>query len=65
MLIQEFRICILNLNDGKMKVVKLREDETCTQGFRHDVNGKVTRGILNKNQRDCHRFCGINTCDSQ
>jgi hypothetical protein len=64
MLIQELELAVLDLNDGKKKVVKLREDEICTQGFRIDEKGKIARGVPHRNQDDCHRFCLANTCDS-
>jgi len=64
MLIQEVEMGILDLNDGKKKVIKLKEDEICTQGFRIDLNGKIARGVPHRNQSDCHRFCYTDTCDS-
>ncbi|UCC58511.1 MAG: hypothetical protein JSW14_00885 [Candidatus Bathyarchaeum sp.] len=64
MLVQEVEMGILDLNDGKKKVIKLREDEVCTQGYRIDLNGKIVRGVPHRKQEDCHRFCYTDTCDS-
>jgi hypothetical protein len=64
MLVQEVEMGILDLSDGKKKVIKLREDEICTQGFRIDQNGKIVRGVPHRNRNDCHRFCYTDTCDS-
>lgn len=64
MSIQEFEMCILDLGEGKKKVVKLREDEICMQGFRLDLKGKRVRGVPHRNRDDCHRFCYTDTCDS-
>ncbi len=63
MLAEEFEMGILDLNDGKKKVIKLREDEICTQGFRIDLDGKIVRGVPHRNKGDCHRFCYMDTCD--
>jgi ATP phosphoribosyltransferase regulatory subunit HisZ len=52
---------IVDLKNGKKKVIKLKEDEICTQGFRIDLNGKIARGVPHKNQNDCHRFCYADT----
>ena len=64
MLVQEVEMGILDLNDGKKKVIKLKDDEICTQGFRIGLNGKIVRGIHHRNRDDCHRFCYTDTCDS-
>jgi hypothetical protein len=64
MLIHELEMGILDLNDGKKKVVKLRVNEICMQGFRIDLNGKLARGVPHRNQEDCYRFCCANTCNS-
>ena len=63
MLTEEFEMGILDLNNGKKKVMKLKEDEICTQGFRIDLDGKIVRGVTHRNQGDCHRFCHTDTCD--
>ena len=63
MLIQELEMSVLDLNDGKKKVMKLKEDEICIQGFRIDLNGKMVRAVPHRNQDDCHRFCYADTCD--
>jgi len=64
MLIQELEMGVLDLNDGKKKLMKLKKDEICIQGFRIDLNGKMVRGVPHRNQGDCHRFCYADTCDS-
>jgi hypothetical protein len=64
MLIQEVEMGIVDLNDGEKKVVKVRGDKICMQGFRIDLNGKVVRGVPHRNRDDCHRFCYTDTCDS-
>jgi hypothetical protein len=63
MLTKELELGILDLNDGKKKVMKLREEEICTQGFRIDLDGKIVRGVPHRTQVDCHRFCYTDTCD--
>ena len=63
MLTKELEIGIVDLNNGKKKVIQLREEEVCTQGFRIDLDGKVVRGVPHRNQGDCHRFCYTDTCD--
>jgi hypothetical protein len=57
MLIQELEVGVLDLNDAKRKVLRLREDEICSQDFRIDSNGKIVRGVPNRNKDDSHRFC--------
>ena len=64
MSIQELEIGVLDLNDRKKKIMKLKKDEICIQGFRIDLNGKMVRGVPHRNQEYCHRFCYVDTCDS-
>ena len=64
MLIPELEIGVLDLNDKKKKVMKLKKDEICIQGFRIDLNGKMVRGVPHRNHDYCHRFCYVDTCDS-
>jgi len=52
------------LNDRQKKIMKLKKDEICIQGFRIDLNGKMVRGVPHRNQEYCHRFCYVDTCDS-
>jgi len=64
MLIQKLERGILDLNDGSKKVIKLKKDEICLQGFRIDMDEKIVRGVPHRNKDDCHRFCYADTCDS-
>jgi hypothetical protein len=64
MLIQEIELGVLDLNDKKKKVMKLKEDEICMQGFRIDLDGKMVKGVPHKNQDDCIKFCYKDLCDS-
>lgn len=63
MVIQELERGVLDLIDETKKVLKLKKDEICHQGFRIDHNGKMIRGVPHRNQDDCHRFCYTDTCD--
>ena len=63
MLIQEIELGVLDLNDKKKKIMKLKEDEICMQGFRIALDGKIVKGVPHRNQDDCYRFCYRNTCD--
>jgi hypothetical protein len=63
MLTTQLEIGALDLKTGKKMVIKVKESEICTQGFRLDLNGKLARGVPHKNQQDCHRFCYAATCD--
>jgi hypothetical protein len=63
MLTNELEIGTLDLKNGKKMVIKVKESEICTQGFRLDLNGKLARGVPHKKQHDCHRFCYADTCD--
>ena len=62
--IQELKMGVLDLNDKKKKIVKLKENEICTQGFRIDLKGKMVRGVPHRNQDDCYRFCYKDICES-
>jgi hypothetical protein len=63
MLTEELEMGAVDLKNGKQTVLKLKQSEICTQGFRLDLNGKIARGVPHKNQNDCHRFCYAATCD--
>ena len=47
---------VLDLNDGKKKVMKLKKDEICIQGFRIDLNGKMVRGVPHRNKMTATDF---------
>jgi hypothetical protein len=64
MLIQEIELDILNLQNKQKKIVKLKENEICMQGFRIDHNGNIMRGVPHRNQNDCIKFCYRDTCDN-
>jgi len=63
MLIQETEIGVLDLIEKKKKILGLKRDEICIQGFRIDLDGKIVKGVPHRNHGDCHRFCYIDTCD--
>ena len=64
MLIQEIELGVLNLENKKKKLIKLKENEICFQGFRIDLEGNVVRGVPHRNQNDCKVFCYRDTCDN-
>ena len=64
MLIQEIELGVVNLGNKQKKLIKLKENEICLQGFRIDLEGKIVRGVPHRDQDDCKKFCYRDTCDN-
>jgi hypothetical protein len=47
---------------GKVKTLRLNEDQICWEGFRK-LSGRLVRGVPRRNAKDCAKYCHHEGCD--
>lgn len=55
-------ICLEIEEKGKIKTLRLKEEQVCWEGLRK-LRGEFVRGVPRRNNKDCLKYCCCESCD--
>ena len=60
--LRESKICLEIEERGRIKALRLEENQICWEGFRK-LRGELVRGVPKRNNNDCLKYCCHEGCD--